>query len=208
LRNVVGSLPGHKPAIVLGAHYDTLVKPRGFVGANNGAAGTAILIEVARTLAQSPAPPGAHAVDFVLFDGEEPARGKPEESGDFYHEGLRGSRAYARAHRGEAAAMILLDYVANRGLHLPREINSTPTLWNRTVDAAAKVGAASFFSRKTGQAILDDHAPFLLQGVPAVDLIDWNYPGHSLSDGLDQLSRKSVQAVGRTVVQLIDELRR
>ena len=50
LRNIVGVLPGQKPAIVLGAHYDTLAKPRGFVGANNGAAGTAIVIEAAQAL--------------------------------------------------------------------------------------------------------------------------------------------------------------
>jgi hypothetical protein len=48
LRNIVGSLPGEKPAVVIGAHYDTLVKPKGFVGANNGAAGTAVVIEVSR----------------------------------------------------------------------------------------------------------------------------------------------------------------
>lgn len=50
LRNIVGTLPGREPAIVVGAHYDTLVRPRGFVGANNGAAGTALVIEIARTL--------------------------------------------------------------------------------------------------------------------------------------------------------------
>lgn len=55
LRNVVGSIPGEKPAIVLGAHYDTLVKPKGFVGANNGAAGSAIVIEAAKALERASA---------------------------------------------------------------------------------------------------------------------------------------------------------
>ena len=77
LRNVVGTLPGTKPGIVLGAHYDMLAKPRGFVGANNGAAGSAIVIEAARALARMTAPASARELRFVLFDGEEPAAACP-----------------------------------------------------------------------------------------------------------------------------------
>jgi hypothetical protein len=197
LRNVVGTLLGTQPAIVLGAHYDTLTKPRGFVGANNGAAGTAILIQAARELQSMP----------VLFDGEEPPARLPEEGPDFYHEGLRGSRAYAGAHGDQTQAMILLDYVANRGLYLPREATSSTELWSRLVNAAETVGVGGFFSLATGPAIIDDHTPFLRAGIPAIDLIDWRYPGHTLADGLDRLSRQSIAGVGAAVVQLIDELR-
>jgi len=207
LRNVVGALPGQRPGIVVGAHYDTLVKPPGFVGANNGAAGTAVVIEAARALAAAGAKPGAREVRFVLFDGEEPAAGLPEESRDFYSEGLRGSRAYVAAHPGQTEAMILLDYVGNRGLRLPREETSTEALWNRVLLAANTVGASSYFSSETGPAIVDDHTPFLRAGVPSVDLIDWSYPGHDLRDGLDKISRRSLDAVGETIVQLIEELR-
>jgi glutaminyl-peptide cyclotransferase len=207
LRNVVGTLPGREPAIVVGAHYDTLVKPRGFVGANNGAAGTAVVIEVAQALRDTPAGGEARQVRFVLFDGEEPAVGRPEESPNFYAEGLRGSRAYVTAHPGETEAMILLDYVGNQGLQLPREANSTEALWNRVLLAADAVGAQRFFSSEIGPGIEDDHTPFLRGGVPAVDLIDWSYPGHSLSDGLDKISRESLDGVGETVVRLAEELR-
>jgi hypothetical protein len=207
LRNVVGTLPGRKPGIVLGAHYDTLASPRGFVGANNGAAGSAIVIEAAHALQRMRAGPKAREVRFVLFDGEEPAKVLPEETADFYHEGLRGSRAYVAANPGRTAEMILLDYVGNRGLHLPREGTSNEALWNRLVDAANEVGDERFFSREAGAAIEDDHTPFLRAGVPAVDLIDWRYPGHSLADGLDKISPQSLDAVGETVVQLIGELR-
>jgi len=55
---------------------------------------------------------------------------------------------------------------------------------------------------------VDDHTPFLRAGVRAIDLIDWGYPGHSLTDGLDKLSTRSLDAVGGTVVRLISELRR
>jgi len=207
LRNVVGTLPGRRPGIVIGAHYDTLVKPRGFVGANNGAAGTAAMIEAARSLGRMPRPPGGRELRFVLFDGEEPAEGLPEESGDFYHRGLRGSRAYVARHPGRTQAMILLDYVANRGLRLPREGSSNLALWERLREAARRVGAGRYFPDESGTSILDDHWPFLRAGVPAIDLIDWSYPGHSLSDRIDKLSRRSLDAVGETVVELASELR-
>lgn len=207
LRNIVGTLPGRKPGIVIGAHYDTLIKPRGFVGANNGAAGTAVVIEAARALQALPRPPEAREVRFVLFDGEEPAAGLPEEGSDFYQEGLRGSRAYTAANPGRTLAMILLDYIGNRGLYLPREASSDPQLWSRVLAAATTVGASRFFSAEAGPGILDDHTPFLRSGVSAVDLIDWRYPGHSLSDGLDKLSRQSLDGVGETIVEVADELR-
>jgi peptidase M28-like protein len=206
LRNVVGTLPGRRPGIVIGAHYDTLTKPRGFVGANNGAAGTAVVIEAARALSRIRRPAGAREVRFVLFDGEEPRAGLPEESTDFYSNGLRGSRAYVASHPGSTAAMILLDYVGNRGLRLPREGSSTPALWLRVRAAARKVGAAGFFPDETGVTIVDDHTPFLRAGVPAIDLIDWSYPGHELADRLDKLSRRSLDVVGETVVALVSEL--
>jgi glutaminyl-peptide cyclotransferase len=208
LRNVVGTLRGRRPGIVLGAHYDTLVKPKGFVGANNGAAGTAVVIEAARALGRLPRPDGAREVRFVLFDGEEPEAGLPEETADFYHEGLRGSRAYVAAHPGRTAAMVLLDYVGNRGLRLPREGTSTRSLWTLTRGAARRVGAERLFPNEAGRPIIDDHTPFLRAGVPAVDLIDWTYPGHELSDGLDKISRRSLDGVGETVVELVAELRR
>ena len=202
LRNVVGSLPGSGPPIVVGAHYDTLAKPNGFVGANNGAAGSAIVIEAARALRRVKRPRGAPPLRFVLFDGEEPPQGLPEEQSDFYDSGLRGSRAYVNAHP-RARAMILLDYVANKNLRLPREGTSDRAVWARVRAAARRVGASWAFPAGTGAGITDDHSPFERAGVPAVDMIDWSYPGHSLSDRLDKLSRRSADAVGETVVELL-----
>lgn len=207
LRNVVGVLPGRGPAVVLGAHYDTLVEPEGFVGANNGAAGTAIVVEAARALARLDRGPGAPPLRFVLFDGEEPAEGLPGDQPDFYSAGLRGSRAYVQRHGARTRAMVLLDYVANRGLRLPREATSDPGLWARLRAAAGRVGAARFFPAGDGPAIIDDHTPFLRAGIPAVDLIDWSYDGQSLNDGLDKLSRGAADAVGETVVELLVGLR-
>jgi hypothetical protein len=207
LRNIVGSLPGRQPAVVLGAHYDTLAAPPGFVGANNGAAGTAIVIEAARALERLERPPGAPAIRFVLFDGEEPPQGLPEEQADFYETGLRGSRAYAKRFAGSTRAMVLLDYVANRGLRLPREGSSDRGLWAKVRAAARRAGVLSVFPDASDVTITDDHTPFLRAGVPAVDFIDWSYDGHSLHDGMDQISVVAADAVGETVVELLRTLR-
>jgi glutaminyl-peptide cyclotransferase len=208
LRNIVARLPGRRPGIVVGAHYDTLVKPKGFVGANNGAAGSAIVVELSRALARMQRPKDAREVTFVLFDGEEPPRGLPEEDPDFANSGLRGSRAYVEAHPGRTRQMILLDYVGNRGLRLPREGTSDEGLWSELRSAAAAVGTEEVFPDEVGAAIIDDHTPFLEAGVPAVDLIDWSYPGHSLQDGIDKLSRNAIDAVGETVLELVGRLQR
>jgi hypothetical protein len=103
--------------------------------------------------------------------------------------------------------MVLLDYVGNKGLRLPREASSHLELWSRLRAAARRVGAGRIFPPYSAQVIVDDHTPFLRAGVPAVDLIDWRYPGHDLRDGLDRLSETSIDAVGETVVDLVLELR-
>jgi hypothetical protein len=206
LRNIVGTIPGTWPGIVIGAHYDTLADPKGFVGANNGAAGTAVVVEVARALRRMKLRPGRE-IRFVLFDGEEPPRGLPEENPDFEHSGLRGSRAYVKAHPGRTAAMVLLDYVGNKNLFLPRESNSDKRLWSRLRIAARAVGTLGYFPRDSALPFVDDHTPFLRAGVPAIDLIDPYYEGHRTSDRLDKLSRSSLDAVGETIVELARELR-
>ncbi len=204
LRNVVGTLPGPGPALLIGAHYDTEFHPRGFVGANDGAAGTAAVIEVARAL-QRDLPPDHREVRFVLFDGEEEPPGCAGAA--FADCALRGSRAYARAHSGELGEVVLLDYVANRRLRIPREAFSDPELWGRLRHAAAAVGAESAFPDAEQPALLDDHYPFVRHGVPAIDLIDFSYPYRdTVADTPDKLSPRSLDAVGEAVTELALEL--
>lgn len=200
LRNVVGVVPGRRPAIVVGAHYDGNDTPRDFVGANDGAAGTAAVVTLARALAARPARPGQREVRFVLFDGEE----EPSGSSDFLKNGLRGSKAYVRAHPGEVGRMILLDYIANRGLRLPREGSSDPALWTRLRAAAARAGTLRSFPPGTETTIYDDHTPFLRAGIPAIDLIDWGYPWvHVADDDLSKVSARSLDVTGETVMDLL-----
>jgi glutaminyl-peptide cyclotransferase len=202
LRNVVGTLPGRAPAIVVGAHYDSEYHPKGFVGANDSAAGTAAVVELARDLRSS----SGREVRFVLFDGEEEGPGCPNAR--FDRCALRGSRAYVAAHRREVGQMVLLDYIANRGVRLPREGSSTRALWARVRAAADEVGVGAVFPPTDQVTIYDDHTPFLRAGVPAVDLIDFSYRyADGLQDTIDKLSLASLDAVGETVYALVSELR-
>jgi glutaminyl-peptide cyclotransferase len=207
LRNVVGRLPGRLPAIVVGAHYDTAVVDPNYVGANDGAAGVAAVVEIARWFRTHRRRSGAPAMRFVLFDGEELPPGSSDDR--FLADALRGSRAYARAHRGRTREMILLDYIANRGLRLPHEDSSTPSMWQRVRTAAGRVGVKAVFPNTGQGTIYDDHTPFLRQGVPSVDLIDFSYPyAHKLSDTPDKLSPRALDAVGETIVDYLRSAQR
>jgi glutaminyl-peptide cyclotransferase len=202
LRNVVGTIPGRAPAIVVGAHYDSEYHPKGFVGANDSAAGTAAVIELARALRST----SGREVRFVLFDGEEEGPGC--SNARFVECALRGSRSYVAAHRGEVGQMVLLDYIANKGLRLPREDSSDTALWARVRAAARSVGVGAVFPPTTQTTIYDDHTPFLRADIPAVDLIDFSYRyADGLRDTLDKLSLASLDAVGETAYALVTELR-
>jgi len=204
LRNVVGSLPGAQPAILLAAHYDTKDTPKGFVGAEDGAGGTAAVVEIARALRRAKAPAGAREVRFVLFDGEE----CPGEGGDFLSCGVRGSRAYAAAHAGELSAMVLLDFIAQKDLSIPRDASSDPALWAKLRAAARAVGSIRAFPDRVQGTVLDDHTPFLRAGVPAIDLIDFDFPcWHRRCDDLSAVSKRSLDTSGEAVLELVRRLR-
>jgi glutaminyl-peptide cyclotransferase len=203
LRNVVGTLPGPAPAIVIGAHYDTEAHPPGFVGANDSAAGTAAVVELAKTLERE-LPEGHREVRFVLFDGEEEPAGCPEAQ--FERCALRGSKAYVSSHSGEGRVgeMILLDYIANKGLRIPQEGNSDPALWAKLRAAAKTAGAERYFPSGEQVPILDDHIAFIQAGVPAIDLIDFNYEyADTVEDTPDKLDPAALDAVGEAVAELI-----
>jgi len=204
LRNIVGVLPGRAPVILIGAHYDTEYHPKGFVGANDSAAGTAALIELARRL-PSELPKDHREIRFVLFDGEEDPPGCSDN--DFEFCALRGSRAYVAAHPGQVGEMILLDYIANKGARIPRETNSSPPLWAELQHAADQANTQDVFPDATQQPVLDDDIPFLEQGIPSIDLIDFSYPyADTVEDTPDKLDEAVLDKVGETVAQLVINL--
>src|SRR3954454_6603447 len=200
LRNVVGRIKGSKPAIVVAAHYDTK-DLLGFVGANDGAGGTAAVLELARALREVKRPKGAPEVRFVFFDGEEDT----DDSRPFLATGVRGSKAYAARHAKEIRALILLDFVAEKGaMRIPRESSSDIGIWSRLRKAAKRVGSGAAFPDDTQGEVTDDHTPFLQRGVPAVDLIDFTFRcWHKTCDDLPAVSERSLDASGEAVLELL-----
>jgi glutaminyl-peptide cyclotransferase len=195
LRNVVYTVRGRDPkrSVVVGAHYDTKDYP-GFVGANDGASGIAVVYQLARALRPRTVRP---TVVFVFFDGEE----SPDDS-SFEENGMRGSKVAARAYR-RAQAMILLDMIGDRDLAIPREQGSNERLFARVRASALRVGAGRVFRGNTG-TILDDHVPFARAGVPSVDLIDFTFPcWHKSCDDLTAVSAASLDIVGETVADVL-----
>lgn len=203
LRNIVGELPGVGTPVLVVAHYDTTNVP-GYLGANNSAAGVGAVIEIARALRRDHDPSAHRPVHFLLTDGEEPPTWPPER--DFYSEGLRGSKHAAATM--EAGEVIVLDFVAQKGLRIPREQYSDPGLWQQLREAAGRVGVPEVFPDEERSGILDDHVPFTEQGIPAIDLIDFDYAcWQKPCDTMDKLSRRSLDASGETVVELVRTLR-
>ena len=208
LRNVVATVPGAgEGAIVIGAHHDTAGGIPGFSGANDGASGVAVVLELARVLAGRAEAQGrlrGPSVVLAFFDGEEARGDRP-----FEEDGARGSRRFvelAAAGGGEGVprlsrlrAMYLLDMVGDCDLQIPREANSDAGLYAR-LRGPAFGGEA--------RAISDDHVPFLEAGVPAVDVIDFTYgpgptPGewwHTAEDSLDKVCADSLGQAGRAVL--------
>lgn len=216
--NVVGTIEGSTPGVVVvGAHYDTKDAIEGFVGANDGASGVAVLLELARTL---PRPMPGPAVELVAFDAEE-ARGERA----FERDGTRGSQQfvdYARdgGRQGsppldQIKAMVLFDMVGDCDLRIALEEFSDQGLYNRFADAARTLsGGPAPFEGRTG-GILDDHVPFVSAGVPSVDLIDFDYgsgpaPGgwwHTPQDTPERVCPESLNAVGEAALRAIPEIR-
>jgi glutaminyl-peptide cyclotransferase len=216
-RNVIGRIPGREPGtVVVGAHHDTLELP-GFVGANDGASGVAVVLELARGLPRRLDGP---AIDLVLFDAEEPPRGVEFEDG-----GTRGSEQFVRYAReggrqsspplDSIRAMVLFDLVGDCDLEVPREANSDAGLYEMFAEAAEAVnGSTAPFGGESG-GVLDDHSPFLEAGVPAVDLIDVDHgpgppPGawfHTRRDDLEHVCARSLGAVGAPALAAVQAIR-
>jgi glutaminyl-peptide cyclotransferase len=203
LRNVVGRVPGRDrdQVVLVGAHYDTK-DIRGFVGANDGASGTAVTLRLAREIEPRTIDP---TLLFVFFDGEESPRGAGP--GEFEEKGLRGSKVAARRFADKVDRMILLDFVGDKDLSIPRESYSRRRLWSRLRAAANRAGTSETFPEGTAGGVLDDHIPFLQRGVPAIDLIDFDFDcWHRACDDLSAVSEDSLDTVGETMMELLPTL--
>jgi hypothetical protein len=194
--------PAGSSRLIIAGHYDTkLFKDITFVGANDGGSSTAFLIELARVLAGRPP---AMPVELLFLDGEEAVVEWQGEDNTY------GSRHYVRTAVKDGSlkqigALVLVDMIGDRDLRLKRETNSTDWLTEIIWSRARALGRTQFVDDST--PILDDHMPFVEAGVPAVDIIDLEYPDwHQPTDTLDKVSADSLQVVGEVLLAALPEI--
>jgi len=208
MSNLICRYPGTSgEAVVFSGHYDTKPIPgMPFLGANDAGSSTGLLLEMARVLSGTPR---THDVYIVFFDGEE-AYVRYTATDGFY-----GSRHLARRWDEDGTldrirALINVDMIGDRDLHILREAESDDEIVSLIWDVADELGYGEHFLDQAS-GVLDDHAAFLERGVPAVDLIDFDYgPNnswwHTSQDTMDKLSADSLQAVGSVLVEVLHRL--
>ncbi|MBX3049372.1 MAG: M28 family peptidase [Anaerolineales bacterium] len=200
VRNVIAKRGAGEPWLILGAHYDSRLSadfdpdPAAHAhpvpGANDGASGVAVLLELARVL--PPDLPGQ--IWLVFFDAEDNGR---IAGWDW----IMGSRAFAQSLSEHPDAVIILDMIGDTDLQVYYEANSDESLRAEIWDTAAELGYADLFIPSVRHSMLDDHTPFIELGIPSVLLIDFDYPyWHTRQDTLDKVSAHSLQAVGDTML--------
>jgi acetylornithine deacetylase/succinyl-diaminopimelate desuccinylase-like protein len=209
MTNIIAEKKGETSELVyLGSHIDTKTMP-GFevIGANDSSSSTAALLELARIVS---ARPTRCTYRFAFFDGEE-AIGEHMT----YTDGLYGSRHHARRLLQEGRtldvrAFILLDMIGDRDLGITRDTNSSPELWSLFVSCCNRLGYAGIIGAQE-MAIIDDHVPFREMGIPALDIIDFEYgPGnafwHTPADVPENVSLESIRRVTEAVRCMITHL--
>lgn len=213
VRNIIAKFPGTKDGIiVIASHYDTNwpLRNENYVGANDGASSSALLLEIADQLRAKKHE--GYSVWLLWDDGEESMRLPWYDP-----ESLYGVRHLAEKWQTDGTlkkikAFILEDMIGDADLNIEKLTNSTPWLEDLVYQAATRVGYQSHFFAREAQ-VEDDHQPFLDRGVPATDLIDFNYGynnvfWHTPEDTVDKLSPKSLAIIGTVTletVRLIDQ---
>jgi len=205
MANVIATIPGRRTErIAIASHYDTkLFRDIRFVGASDGASSTAALLELARVLKPRQ---NEFTIELLFFDGEEAVVEWSLNNDNTY-----GSRHYVAAAQQAGTlktlrALILLDMIGDKNLRIRRDAVSTPWLVDIVWNAAARIGHRGVFSDEE-TSVDDDHVPFLGAGVPAVDIIDLDYPAwHTAADTLDNVSARSLQIVGDVVLAALPDI--
>ncbi len=205
MKNIIAKFPGKSgKAIAITGHFDTKLLPgRKFVGANDGGSSTGLLLELARVLAHQPRKDDVY---LAFFDGEEAIREEWEGEDNLY-----GSRHLAERWQKDGTlsrlkALINVDMIGDKSLNIKQESQSNRALTKLIWSTAAELGYQAYFVDES-IAEDDDHKPFLDLRVPAVDIIDVDYPPwHKDEDTLDKISAQSLEIVGTVVLEVIHRL--
>jgi len=207
MRNFIVRFPGKKDGIiVLGTHYETNYPLRNinFVGANDGAATTGLLMAIADQLRGKKLE--GYSVWLVFFDGEE-AIEKWSTSDSTYGSRHLAAKWGGNGTLGRIKAFMLADMIGDKDLDIQRETRSTAWLVDLVRQAAKKSGNEHYFF-KTEEAVDDDHLPFVQRGAPSIDVIDLDYgPSnryhHSAQDTMDKVSAHSLAIDGDVFMESI-----
>lgn len=198
IQNIVAKRSAEAPQIIIGAHYDSRIfadqdpdpsqHTNPVPGANDGASGVAVLLELARTLPEDTQP-----IWLVFFDAEDNGN---IEGWDW----ILGSREFVRNNSIQPRAVIIVDMIGDADLNIYKERNSNPELTDEIWGTAKSLGYQNKFIPSYKYSMEDDHTPFLEAGLPAVDIIDFDYPyWHTTQDTPDKVSAESLEAVGKTL---------
>jgi glutaminyl-peptide cyclotransferase len=211
VRNIVVKFPGTRDGIiVIASHYDTNYPLRNssYIGANDGASSSALLLEIANQLRGKKRE--GYSIWLVWDDAEEAM--KPENELPFDKDSLYGIRHLAEKWQADGTlkktkAFLLADMIGDADLNVDHDQNSTPWLEQVVYEAASRLGYQSHFFARENQ-VTDDHIPFVERGVACADLIDFDYGynnvfWHTPQDTIDKLSPKSLEIVGRTILETI-----
>ena len=208
MKNIVCRFRGASGrAVAVTGHYDTKWFPNfKFVGANDGGSSTGFLLEFARVASTLRL---KNDVYVVFLDGEE-AFGQWSDTDGVYGSRHLAARWAADGTLARMKALINVDMIGDRDLGVLQDGNSSQTLRRLIWSTAAELGYARYFHSEPG-SIVDDHMPFLLKGVNACDLIDFNYgPNHeywhTAQDTMDKLSPRSFQVIGDVVAATLRKL--
>ena len=200
--------------ILLLAHWDTRPfadqdpdpanRNKPVPGANDGASGVAVLLELARILHENPLEVG---VDLLLTDMEDLGDYDHDENPNGRNPFSIGAQKFVEMNPKYIPEFgVLLDMIGDKNLRIPYEkisITNAPDVIEKVYAAAERAGAKAFV-REDGQAVTDDHIPFLRRGIPVVDLIDFDYKyWHTVLDTPDKCSPTSLKQVGQTMLELL-----
>jgi glutaminyl-peptide cyclotransferase len=199
IKNIIARRGSIDQPLILGAHYDSRLmadndsdlskRALPVPGANDGASGVAILLELGCTLPDEI----ASNLWLVFFDLED--QGKIE-SWDW----ILGSRAFVNDLNVLPEAVVIVDMVGDTDLNIFMESNSDPEINSQIWLAAKKLDYEDFFISEGTVSILDDHTPFIEKGIRAVDIIDFKYPyWHTTEDTSDKVTAQSLEIVGKTL---------
>ena len=203
MKNIVAKIPGDKPGILmLATHYDTK-RLENFVGADDGASSTAVMLELARLLCGKPS---AYQVWITFFDGEEAVNFDWKDPDNRYGSRQLAAKLAMSGDLPKIKAVLVADMVGSRNLRFRREANSTKALSDLLWSTAARLGYSDIFVNEAVPTE-DDHIIFLKRGVPAVDVINFEIPyWHTPQDTLDKVSAKSLAITGHVFLESLKQL--